>query len=164
MARYLTALAALLLAALSLGPSYAHVLEAPPRLSVWPPELWREATVFHGQFLLFATVGAPIDIAALLAAALLAYLLRRERPAFRLALAGFLLMACGLAVWFWRVSPANAVLATWKPGPLPADYADVRWRWESGHMAVAALKAIGFVALLMAALAPRLPRQDHATR
>lgn len=28
---------ALLLGALSLGPSFAHVLEAYPRLTIWPP-------------------------------------------------------------------------------------------------------------------------------
>lgn len=36
---YLTGLVSLLLAVLSLGPSFAHVLEAPPRLFVWAPEL-----------------------------------------------------------------------------------------------------------------------------
>ena len=36
---------AAVIAALSLGPSFAHVLEAGPRLSVWPPQLWRETTV-----------------------------------------------------------------------------------------------------------------------
>ena len=52
----------LTLAALSLGPSFAHVLEAPPRLTIWSPELWREATVFNGQFQLFATIGGPLRI------------------------------------------------------------------------------------------------------
>ena len=28
-----------LVMALSFGPSFAHLLEAPPRLAVWPPEL-----------------------------------------------------------------------------------------------------------------------------
>ena len=35
---------AILVMALSLGPSFAHLLEAPPRLTAWPPELWREAS------------------------------------------------------------------------------------------------------------------------
>ena len=38
------------IAALSLGPSFAHVLESLPRLSQWSPELWRETTVFNSQF------------------------------------------------------------------------------------------------------------------
>ncbi|RVD46830.1 DUF1772 domain-containing protein, partial [Mesorhizobium sp. M8A.F.Ca.ET.023.02.2.1] len=50
------------IAALSLGPSFAHVLESVPRLIRWSPALWREATVFNGQFLLFAIIGAPLDV------------------------------------------------------------------------------------------------------
>ena len=108
-------LVALTVAALSLGPSFAHVLEAPPRLTVWAPELWREATVFNGQFRLFATVGAPLDLGATLVTALLAYRLRDAPGRFRFALAGAVLFGLGLAAWFARVAPANAVLARGDP-------------------------------------------------
>ncbi|AFL49815.1 hypothetical protein ABIE78_004405 [Sinorhizobium fredii] len=157
MVLYLTAFASLLLSALSLGPSFAHVLEAPPRLTVWSPELWREATVFNGQFALFAKVGAPLDVGSILIAFLLTYLLANERPAFWFALGGAVLLAAGLAAWFTIVAPANAILATWKPGPIPPDFAAVRLRWEAGHMTVAAAKLIGFVFICVAFLAPRLP-------
>lgn len=150
--RFLT----ILLAALSLGPSYAHVLEAAPRLSQWTPELWREATVFGGQFRLFAVIGGPIDLGVVLAAGILAVLSRRLRPAFGLALAGCLLYALALALWAAWVAPANAVLAGWRPGPIPPDFDAVRWRWEAGHMAVAALKLPGLAAITMSAL------QDHS--
>lgn len=143
-------LAALTIAALSLGPSFAHVLEAPPRLSVWSPELWREATVFNGQFRLFAIVGGPLDVGAILATAVLAHLLRGDRGRFRFALAGALFFAVGLIVWFVWVAPANGVLATWQPGPIPANFHAVRNRWETGHLAVATLKLIGFVATALA--------------
>jgi hypothetical protein len=145
-------LAALTLAALSLGPSFAHVLEAPPRLMVWPPELWREATVFNGQFRLFALIGGPLDIAAILMTAALAFLLRDNRSRFRFASAGALFFAIGLAVWFAWVEPANRVLATWQPGPIPEDFFAIRNRWETGHMAVAALKLIGFMAATFAVM------------
>jgi hypothetical protein len=141
--------AALVLSALSLGPSFAHVLEAPPRLMVWSPELWRDATVFNGQFRLFALVGAPINLGAILAAAVLAGLLPKERKPFRWALAGAILLALGLVVWFGWVAPANSVLATWVPGPIPDDFNAVRHRWETGHMAVAALKLTGFIAIAL---------------
>ncbi|WP_081162516.1 hypothetical protein [Ensifer aridi] len=153
---YLTGLVSLLLAALSLGPSFAHVLEAPPRLFVWSPELWREATVFNGQFAFFAKVGAPLDLGAILAASLLSYLLASERPAFWFALAGAGLLAAGLAAWVTLVAPANALLATWKPGPIPPDFEAVRLRWETGHMVVAAAKVMGFASIALALLAPRL--------
>ncbi len=153
---YLTGLVSLLLAALSLGPSFAHVLEAPPRLFVWTPELWREATVFNGQFAFFAKIGGPLDVTAILAACFLSYLLANERPAFRFALAGAVFFAGGLAAWFTLVAPANAILATWKPGPIPPDFEAVRLRWETGHMVVAALKVLGFGSISIALLAPRL--------
>ena len=54
----------LLVTALSRGPSFAHVLEAPPRLMKWSSELWREATVFNGQYQMFGLLGGPLDGAA----------------------------------------------------------------------------------------------------
>ena len=45
---------AVVLAGLSLAPSYAHVLEMGPRLR-WTPGLWMGATNFGGQYLLFGT-------------------------------------------------------------------------------------------------------------
>ena len=58
----ITKTVALVIAALSLAPSFAHALESYPRLMIWSPELWRDATVFNAQFWLFAVIGAPIDI------------------------------------------------------------------------------------------------------
>ena len=144
------AVIAITIAALSLGPSFAHALEALPRLKVWSPELWREATVFNGQFALFLAVGAPLDIAAILVPAALAFVVRDDPRNCLLFAGAAVFYALALALWFALVSPANAVLATWKPGPIPADFRAIQWRWETGHMAVAAAKLVGFV---LAALA-----------
>jgi hypothetical protein len=143
---------AIVMAALSLGPSFAHVLESLPRLSWWAPELWREATVFNGQFILFAYIGGPLDVAAILSAGILAYMLRHNQRAFRLALVGAALLGLALAVWVGWVAPANSVLASWKPGPISADFEAIRLRWETGHMVIAGLKLAGLVAIVMAAL------------
>jgi hypothetical protein len=147
-------LAALVLTALSLGPSFAHVLEAPPRLLDWPPELWREATVFHGQFRVFGMLGGPLDGGAILVTAMLAWHLRGQRLGFRYAAAAAALLACSLATWLAWVAPANAVLATWRPGPIPEDFHMIRNRWETGHMVIAGLKLLGFTALALAVLSP----------
>ena len=149
---FIANMAALVLAALSLGPSFAHVLEAPPRLNTWSPELWREATVFNRQFQLFAWIGGPLDLAAILVTALLIYFLLGDRPALWFALAGACLLAGALFAWVMLVAPANAVLATWQPGAVPPDFDAVRWRWESGHMVVAALKALAFMTICAATL------------
>jgi hypothetical protein len=147
------AVAAIVIAALSLGPSFAHALEAPPRLKVWSPELWRETTVFNGQFRLFLAVGAPLDMAAILAPAIMAFAVRDDPRSCLLFVAAAAFYAVALALWFGLVAPANAVLATWTPGPIPADFRAVQWRWETGHMAVAAAKLVGFVFAALALIA-----------
>jgi hypothetical protein len=154
MAAYIASVISLVLAALSLGPSYAHVLEALPRLAIWPAELWRETTVFHRQFEWYAVIGAPLDVAAIIAAFIFAFLVRDRRSLFWLAVTGATCLAAALAAWFALVAPANAVLATWKPGPIPPDFDVIRTRWETGHMVVTAIKFCGFVLLCLAAAGP----------
>jgi hypothetical protein len=158
---FLWSLLSLLVAALSLGPSFAHVLEAFPRLTVWSPELWRETTVFNRQFEWFAIIGAPLDVGVIIILAILTWLLRRQRRPFRLALAATVLYAAALATWFAWVAPANAILATWTHGPVPDDFAAVRDRWETGHMMVAAWKFVGLIALTCGLLSIRRETSDH---
>ena len=143
---------AVLVMALSLGPSFAHLLEAPPRLTGWPPELWREATVFHGQFAYFAIVGAPLDVGAIVLGAIMTVVVRRRRPAFWLAMAGTILFALSLATWISVVAPVNAILAQWVPGPIPHDFAAVRYRWEAGHIAISVVKTVGLCCALAGGL------------
>lgn len=141
-----------LVAALSFGPSFAHVLEALPRLRLWSPELWRETTVFNAQFQYFLVVGAPLDVAAIILPIVLAFLVKANGSAFIAVAIGAAFYALALALWFLLVAPANAVLATWTPGPIPTDFAAVQWRWETGHMAVASAKLVGFASLAFALL------------
>lgn len=145
---------ALTLAALSLGPSFAHVLEAAPRIRDWPPQLWIDATVLHGQFAFYRLIGGPIDVGAVIATVALAAA-ARGTPAFRGAVAAAILLTLALVAWFALVAPVNTILATWADGAAPDDFVEVRNRWESGHMAVAALKLTGFIALAAAVSAPR---------
>lgn len=149
----------LVIGALSLGGSFAHLLEAAPRLMIWSPELWREATVFNGQYRLFGILGGPLDIGAILLAGVLAYGLRKE-AGFRLAVAGAILYLVSLGVWLSVVAPANAVLATWQPGPIPENFFAVRNRWETGHIIMTFLKLAGFTVLILSVLDRGGPRKD----
>jgi hypothetical protein len=150
---------ALVIAALSVAPSFAHALESYPRLMIWAPELWRDATVFNAQFLLFAVIGAPIDMLAILVPAGLALMLRGKRPQFALALAATLTFALGLIIWFTVVATANSVLATWTPGPIASDFAAVRRQWEFGHLSIAGVKLVGFTLLALACVWPQNARR-----
>jgi hypothetical protein len=149
-----TRLAALILAALSLGPSFAHLLERPPRMA-WPPELWMATTNFGAQYAWFGRVGAILDPATILVLLLLAWLTRRRQSVFVAAAASFLLFGAALACWALVVQPMNVVMAGWTPGSVPADFEAVRARWEEGHVVVAALKLAGLVALAFAVLPGR---------
>jgi hypothetical protein len=135
-------------AALSLGMSFAHLLQMPPRL-LWPPELWMATTNFGGQFILFGTVGAAIDLATLGGLAAFAIASRRN-PRVRPATVAALAFGLALALWLAVVAPANAVMAGWQPGLVPDAFAAVRLRWEAGHAAIAIVKLAGFVALAIA--------------
>ena len=143
------------IAALSLGPSFAHALESLPRLTKWSPSLWREATVFNGQFLLFAVIGAPLDVAAIACPGLLAWMVRADRPALWFVLASAVLYAVSIALWFALVKPANDVLGTWEPGPIPENFEALRLRWETGHIIIAGTKAAGFISLVVGLLSIR---------
>ena len=153
---FVSSLLSLTIMALSLGLSFAHLLEAPPRIANWPPELWREATVFHGQFLLFGILGGPIELGSVLLGFTVTLLVGRKEPrAFKPALAGSMLYLGGLMIWAAVVAPVNAELASWKPGPLPEDFDAVRLRWETGHIVIACVKLLGFASMVSAVLLMR---------
>ncbi|RTL64609.1 MAG: DUF1772 domain-containing protein [Hyphomicrobiales bacterium] len=147
------AVAALIAGALDLAPSLAHAFEALPRLRWWSLDLWREATVFNGQFAVLGILGAPLEFGAIAAAGGLAWTMRREEG-FRIACAACVGFALALVAWVVLVAPANAVLVTWHPGSLAADADAVRWQWEQGHLVAAAIKLVAFALLAWAAVKP----------
>lgn len=145
-------LLSLLLTALSLGMSFAHVLEMPVKLR-WPPAFWADVTTFHGLYYLFGRIGSVIDVGAVLACAVLAVLVRRRRPAFAFSFTAAILLAIGLGLWFLLVAPMNAIMTGWTPGLSPSAIGTVRSQWEFGHAAVAVAKLVAIVALFLSVLA-----------
>jgi hypothetical protein len=143
----------LILAALSLGMSFAHVLEMPVRRS-WDQSLWVATTVHGNLYRMFGPngPGAWIDLAAVLGAMVLAYQVRADRRVLVWTGVGAGALVAAHAAWWGLVFPANLELANWVAGPVPADWARWRDRWEFGHAAVCVLKFAGFVALLGSAL------------
>jgi hypothetical protein len=122
-------------------------MEMPARMS-WGSDLWVGATVEGGQFRMFGTLGAALEVGAVLATLILAAVVWKHGGAARwLASAVFLLYALSLAVWWWRVFPANQVLATWLENPVPEDWEQWRARWEYGHATAAVLQMAGFLTL-----------------
>jgi hypothetical protein len=148
---FATRFAALILAALTFGLSFAYMLASGPRMA-WAPELWMNATAFGGQAALIGLVTMIVDPLAVLATALVAYLIRRRGPVMATSLAAALLLAAALVWWVISVQPMNETMAAWPRGDVPADFEAVRAQWESGHAVTAILKLLAFAALAFSVL------------
>ena len=148
-----TRFVAVMLAALTLGLSFCHLMQLPSRMG-WDQYLWVGSTVQGGLYATFGSVGAVIDVACVIVLALLAYFVREHgRPGFVLASIAALLFALGLVLWWVLVYPVNVELATWVNGPVPADWTDYRSRWEWSHAIIALVELLGFAALVASVLA-----------
>jgi hypothetical protein len=139
---------ALILAALTFAPAFAHLAEMPAKLKL-DGEAW-----YATQFL-YQGWGAwlgPIEGVTLLVTAWWLWEARSHRPALAtltIALASYVGMQ--LCFWFFNF-PVNAAVASWNSATLPADWFAYRARWEWSHAARAVLAFIAFVCLLRAAL------------
>ena len=145
-------LATLVLAALALGTTWAHVLELPQKLRLDPAAY---AAVNGALYRWFALAGAPVSLAAIACAAALAWTTRRDPHARRWTVAGAVLLALWLASWVLLVQPVNAQVADalrTAPAGVPALWQELRGRWEGGHADGFALELAGFVALAVGAL------------
>ncbi|HEU6451531.1 MAG TPA: hypothetical protein VFT57_08945 [Gemmatimonadaceae bacterium] len=144
-------LVTLLLTALGLVMGGAHVLEHPVRMH-YDPELYFRVTSTMYRY--FGIIGGSIQVLALVAAVLLAWRTRR-RPGFGWTLAGTLLLALSLLLWFLRVQPVNeAWLEAMRahPDSVVETYARLRGRWEWGHVMAFVAWLLGFCLLLYSAL------------
>src|SRR5262245_43085590 len=121
---------ALLTVALALGLTFAHVLEIPGKLRL-DGEQWLK--VQQNLYIGFGTVGAVIEVAAIILVWLLLFRLPYRHAAFRWTLGAALCVTAGLGMWFLLVSPMNSIISVWTPASLPADWTRVRNQWEIGH-------------------------------
>ena len=137
---------ALILAALAMGMHFAHALELPAKLQ-WEPDLYLAVqTSLYG---LFGTLGPVIEIGALIAVSILAYVVRQRRPAFPLTIVSVSMIVLALIVWFAIVLPANRQINLWlTTEALFPDWTRWRDQWQYGQSAIFVLHLIGFSALV----------------
>ena len=156
--------ATLLLAALALTMTSAHVLELPQKLE-YGPELY--ATVNTTLYRYFAIVGGAYTVSATVAAAGLAYLVRRRGKVFRWTLTGAACLVLAFISWLVLVQPVNREIAEAlrvAPESVPALWMQLRSRWELGHAVGFVIQLLGYGALLGGALidTPDRPAIDEA--
>jgi hypothetical protein len=135
----------LLFAALALIPSGAHVAELGNKMNLGATEYQIVQQIYRG----WALFGIVV-IGALASTVALTISLRRHRKAFTPAL-----IACfcivGTQVIFWTFTfPANQMTDNWTA--LPADWAELRVRWEYSHAASAGFNFAAVVALIVSVL------------
>ena len=154
---------AITLVALTMGTSFAHVLELPAKLH-YTGEFYLRL-----QTSLYAYWGPPsvtgfIEPAALLSVLLLTVLCRHRPIALRLTLAAAICLLLAFpVVFFWRVAPANETFFhAAHSGVLPPDWDSWRMRWETGHAIRFVLHLMAFVLLALSLTSDRA--ETHAER
>ena len=136
-----------LAAAVVLGLTLAHVLQAPGSRGLDGPAWLQVQHTFYGGF---AVAGAAAEIAGLVATAAAAVVLRhRARTALAHAVAAACLLGTLLAYWFGN-RPVNAKVAHWTAATLPASWPAYRDTWQTAHAVSFALAAVATVVLLAA--------------
>ena len=141
---------ALTLTALTMGLTFAHALEALPKLR-WNGKLY--LSVQTNLYYLFGNVGAATEVGAVVAAFVLTALVRGRGRVFGWTLAGALILLSSLVVWFLFVAPVNAQTSAWQQaGAVPTNWQAWRNQWEAAQAACFVLHLFGFGALLRSVL------------
>jgi hypothetical protein len=146
MATRIVAFLALIFTALALVPYGAHLFSLPNKIGMTHTQYFIAQRAYDGWAL-----QALVLFPAMVLNIVLAYLLRTERPGFMLAAAGCLCMAATLAVFFAFTYPANVATQNWTISP--ANWEELRVRWEYSHAVNALLAFASFCLMTMASLA-----------
>jgi hypothetical protein len=145
-----------LLSALLLGTTFAHVLEMPAKLHYNGIEWMRLQDTLY---VAFAKIGGAVEIGAIVAAGVLAFMLRENRAALMLSLFGGLCLAVAFfGIWIFITNVANAEVAKWTPQSIPTDWSQWRRRWDYSHAVRFVLQLVALGALISALLVTNAPR------
>lgn len=136
---------AIILTALAVVPSGAHLLALPNKLEFEPEAYLTAQQIYRG----WAWLGTVI-IAALASNMIAALLLRRQPLPFWLSTATTVLIAGTLVIFFLWTFPANQLTANWTSLPPEPEWHALRNNWEYSHASNA---IIMFLALCCSALA-----------
>jgi hypothetical protein len=148
----------IMLAALSLTMTSAHVLELPQKMA-YDAQMYSAVNTTLYRY--FALVGGAYTLSSIIAAFILAYLVRQHRASFRWTLAGALCLLLAFATWLALVAPVNSTIAEAlksAPATVPAMWMTLRGRWEYGHATGFVITLIG-VGLLVNSILVDTPKE-----
>ena len=152
--RFLT----IILVSLSMAMAFCHLLQLPPRMSYDGTQWVTTQSLYHQ---LFGTVGALIEVGALLLATVLLLTVWRRRPAFQWTLFGTVCLFVAHGAWWMFIAPVNAEIATWTSDTIPADWTWRRSQWEYTHTARAILEILGLSAFVLSVLVETPSQRPH---
>jgi len=139
---------ALVLTALALIPSGAHLFALPNKIGLAQEQYFIVQNIYRG----WALFGAVL-LGALIANLLLAIMLRGRAAPFVSALVAFICVAATLAVFFVWIYPANQATDNWTT--IPEDWAQLRRQWEYSHAGNALVTFAAFCAVTLSVLTMR---------
>jgi hypothetical protein len=136
----------ILLTAIAIGSSFAHLLELPHKIHLPPNTYLMVQQLYRGwAWLGFAVLGAFVATVAL------AVELHDRRPTlFPLASGAALCIGASLVLFFAFTFPANRTTENWTT--LPQNWEQLRRRWEYSHATSAGLYLLALVLLTLALL------------
>ena len=135
----------LVFTALALIPGGAHLFSLLNKIDMPQEQYFIAQRTYDGWWMM-----AFILIPAMVIDLVYAVMTRAERPAFYFALAGCVCLAATLAIFFAFTYPANVATQNWTVAP--ADWAQLRSRWEYSHAINAALTFASFCLIALASL------------
>jgi hypothetical protein len=152
---------AVILAALSLGLAFGHLLEIDGKLRL-DAETW--LAVQQQLYVGSGMVGIAVQFGAAAAAALLAWMLRHRYLVLGLTLAATICLIAQLGVWLLVNQPIDADTGRWTAQTLPVNWHDYRNAWEAAHVSRAGLDFLALTALVVGLLVEgeRLPARRLA--
>ena len=141
---------ALQLTALALIPAGAHLFELPNKMTLAQEQYFIVQGIYYG-WALFGIVLFP----AVAVNFVLAMLLRRSGPAFRLALLSFLCLSASVVIFFVWTYPVNVATRDWTF--TPDDWQALRTQWEYSHAVNAMVMFTAFCSAVLSVVMARKP-------
>lgn len=143
---------AIIFTALALVPGGAHMAALANKINLRQADYFIVQGIYRGWALFGITV-----VGAIVFNLLLALVLRRQRPAFWFALAGFVLVAITLVIFFIWTQPANLATEFWTSAP--ENWETLRRQWEYTHATSAVLTFLALCSVVLSTLlTPPSPR------
>jgi hypothetical protein len=139
---------AMVLTALALVPGGAHLFSLANKINLSESDYFITQSIYRSWALLgIVLIGAAIANVAL------AFLIRAQRAPSIFALIGGLCLVATLAIFFAFTFPANQATNNWTQ--VPADWQQLRWRWELSHAVNAVITFFAFCSLTISLLLTR---------